>query len=84
MSHDCFCCKIATGEISVPLVVENDKAVAFREINPQVPHHLLSFLAGNSVRSTRPLTRLSSAACLNWQRPSRAKRELPNLDTERS
>ena len=41
MADDCLFCKIARGEIPVPLVYETDDCVAFRDINPQAPVHVL-------------------------------------------
>jgi len=42
MSHDdCLFCKISSGEIPADLVLENDDVVAFRDINPQAPTHVL-------------------------------------------
>ena len=41
MADDCLFCKIARGEIPVPLVYESDDCVAFRDINPQAPVHVL-------------------------------------------
>lgn len=38
---DCLFCKIAAGEIKANCVFENDKVVAFRDINPQAPTHVL-------------------------------------------
>ncbi len=38
---DCLFCKIATGEMSTDLVYEDDEFVAFRDINPQAPTHVL-------------------------------------------
>ena len=37
----CLFCKFATGEIQVELIAQNDGAVAFADINPQAPIHLL-------------------------------------------
>jgi len=37
----CLFCKIARGDIPVPLIAENDVAVAFRDIHPQAPIHVL-------------------------------------------
>jgi histidine triad (HIT) family protein len=34
-------CRIARREIPVPFVYENDDVVAFRDINPQAPVHVL-------------------------------------------
>jgi len=41
MSSDCLFCKILAGEIPADLVYESDTAVAFRDINPQAPTHVL-------------------------------------------
>ena len=38
---DCLFCKIIGGEIPADIVFENDSAVAFRDINPQAPTHVL-------------------------------------------
>ncbi len=41
MSSDCLFCKILAGDIPAELVYESDTAVAFRDINPQAPTHVL-------------------------------------------
>lgn len=41
MAADCIFCKIAQGEIPVKKLHEDDLAVAFPDINPQAPVHLL-------------------------------------------
>jgi histidine triad (HIT) family protein len=38
---DCLFCKIACGEIPAKLIYEDDKVVAFADINPQAPIHTL-------------------------------------------
>jgi histidine triad (HIT) family protein len=38
---DCIFCKIASKEISSNIVYEDDKVVAFHDINPQAPYHIL-------------------------------------------
>ena len=38
---DCLFCKIVEGEIPADIVYENDTVVAFRDINPQAPTHIL-------------------------------------------
>lgn len=38
---DCLFCKIAAGELPAEIVYEDDAAVAFRDINPIAPLHLL-------------------------------------------
>jgi histidine triad (HIT) family protein len=38
---DCIFCKIAAGDIAADLVHEDDQIVAFRDITPQAPTHIL-------------------------------------------
>ena len=38
---DCIFCKIAAGEIPSNKVYEDDKIIAFHDINPQTPVHVL-------------------------------------------
>jgi histidine triad (HIT) family protein len=38
---DCLFCKIAAGEIPADVVRQTDRTVAFRDINPQAPTHVL-------------------------------------------
>lgn len=37
----CLFCKIAAGEIPASVVLEDTEIMAFRDINPQAPAHLL-------------------------------------------
>lgn len=39
--NDCLFCKMATGEIAPDIVYENDNILAFNDINPQAPVHIL-------------------------------------------
>jgi histidine triad (HIT) family protein len=39
--HDCLFCRIAAGEIPSRLVQSEDDILAFEDINPQAPVHLL-------------------------------------------
>ncbi|MCL2324155.1 MAG: histidine triad nucleotide-binding protein [Actinomycetia bacterium] len=41
MSEDCLFCKIAAGEIGGPFVYEDETVVAFDDISPQAPVHVL-------------------------------------------
>lgn len=41
MASDCLFCKVASGEIPADKVAEADDWVAFRDINPQAPTHIL-------------------------------------------
>ncbi len=38
---DCIFCQIAAGDIAADLVYEDDQVVAFRDITPQAPTHIL-------------------------------------------
>lgn len=38
---NCLFCKIAKGELPAHVVFEDDSIMAFRDINPQAPTHLL-------------------------------------------
>ncbi len=38
---ECIFCKIAGGEIPAELVHQDDEVLAFRDINPQAPVHVL-------------------------------------------
>jgi histidine triad (HIT) family protein len=40
-SKDCIFCKIVAGEIPAAKVYEDERALAFRDINPQAPTHAL-------------------------------------------
>ena len=41
MSSDCIFCKIAAGEFGTEFVYESDEIVAFHDLNPQAPTHIL-------------------------------------------
>ncbi len=38
---DCLFCRISTGEIPADIVARSDRALAFRDIQPQAPVHVL-------------------------------------------
>lgn len=38
---DCLFCKIAQGEIPAKMLYQDDDVVAFADIQPQAPHHIL-------------------------------------------
>jgi len=38
---NCLFCKMTSGEIKPDIVFENDDVLAFRDINPQAPTHVL-------------------------------------------
>lgn len=39
--RDCLFCKIVDGEMSADVVYQDERVVAFRDINPQAPTHIL-------------------------------------------
>ncbi|MBS0349775.1 MAG: histidine triad nucleotide-binding protein [Proteobacteria bacterium] len=41
MSKECVFCKIINRELPANLVYEDDQVVAFPDIHPKAPHHLL-------------------------------------------
>lgn len=52
---DCIFCKIVAGEIPSTKVYEDDKVLAFKDINPLAPVHILVI----------PKTHIESAAMIN-------------------
>ena len=38
---DCLFCKMVAGEIQPDVVYENEEVLAFRDVNPQAPTHVL-------------------------------------------
>ena len=41
MMADCLFCKMIAGEIKPDIVFEDDEVLAFRDVNPQAPMHVL-------------------------------------------
>jgi histidine triad (HIT) family protein len=41
MADQCIFCRIVRGEIPADVVIETDDCVAFRDLNPQAPVHVL-------------------------------------------
>lgn len=41
MSDDCIFCKIANGKIPSSKIYEDSELLAFNDINPAAPHHVL-------------------------------------------
>jgi histidine triad (HIT) family protein len=38
---ECLFCRIVSGEIPAEIVAESDSAIAFRDLNPEAPIHVL-------------------------------------------
>lgn len=39
--NDCLFCKIINGDIPSDIIYKTDSILAFNDINPQAPHHIL-------------------------------------------
>jgi histidine triad (HIT) family protein len=67
MADDCLFCRIVRQEIPVPLVYSSADCVAFRDINPQAPTHILvvpreHIPSLNEARDAETIGRLTLAA----------------------
>jgi len=54
-SADCLFCRIVAGKIDADIVYQDDKVLAFRDINPQAPTHVL-IIPRNHVPTINDLT----------------------------
>ena len=52
---DCIFCKIGSGVIKADLVYEDDDLVAFRDLSPQAPNHVL-IIPRRHIATTNDLT----------------------------
>jgi histidine triad (HIT) family protein len=41
MSEDCIFCKINKGEITAKIIYQDETVIAFNDLNPQAPQHVL-------------------------------------------
>lgn len=41
MAEDCLFCRIEAGEVDADVVAEGDRWLAFRDVDPQAPTHVL-------------------------------------------
>lgn len=55
-SQDCIFCRIGTGELGTPFVIETDSVVAFDDQAPQAPTHVL-IVPKRHITSIAALTR---------------------------
>ena len=60
MSSDCLFCSIVDGSIPADVVSETEHTVAFRDINPQAPTHIL-------VIPKKPIPRIAEAEAEDHQ-----------------
>ncbi len=55
MGEECIFCKIIKGEIPADFVYQGERIVAFKDINPQAPIHIL-IVPKKHIRSVNDLT----------------------------
>ena len=55
MPDNCIFCKIIAGEIPAKFVYQDDHVVAFEDVNPQAPCHIL-IIPRKHIRTTLDLT----------------------------
>lgn len=55
MMDDCLFCKIVRGELHAEVVYEDERALAFKDINPQAPVHVLIIPKKHIVGLAEPL-----------------------------
>ena len=61
---DCLFCKIAAREIPGDIVHEDERIVAFGDINPQAPTHVL--ISARHIHAQRPLDRRPRPSSRDW------------------
>ncbi|MBU0651167.1 histidine triad nucleotide-binding protein [bacterium] len=62
LKNDCLFCKILRGQIPCDKVYEDDKVLAFNDINPQAPVHVL-IIPKNHIERVTDITEEKS--CVN-------------------
>lgn len=60
MTSDCIFCKIAAGEIPATIRYEDPEIIAFEDLQPQAPHHLL-IIPRKHIRTALDLTTADNA-----------------------
>ena len=50
---DCVFCKIADGEIPSDIIYEDQKVIAFNDLDPQAPIHFLVYTKGKNAKKFR-------------------------------
>lgn len=74
MADDCLFCRIVRKEIPAKLVAEDEHCVAFRDINPQAPVHIL-IVPREHVASLNEATDPAMLGRLSLKAAELAKRE---------
>ena len=74
MMDDCLFCRIARGELPTTLVYEDDRVIAFDDINPQAPVHTLIIPRTHYVNLNDDIPAEDLAACSEPASTSRGSR----------
>ncbi len=77
---DCLFCKVVTGDIPATIVHETDTTVAFRDINPQAPTHVLVIPKAH-YRDASELAALAPRLCGDLLRDAGEVARLEKVDT---
>jgi len=77
---DCLFCKIAAGEIPGDKVYEDDKVIAFKDINPKAEVHLL-VIPRDHIASLNELTPEHDALIVHMMRVLPQLAKLQGLDS---
>jgi histidine triad (HIT) family protein len=78
-SSDCLFCKIVAEEVSADVVHESDHVVAFRDINPQAPTHIL-LIPKDHIESAAVLTEDHEGVLMDLVRAAAHLAETEGLD----
>ena len=80
---DCLFCKIANKELAADIVFEDGTTLAFRDINPQAPVHLLIIPKKHipSLSHLSPKTGNWWGISISWPKIWPPKRGLPKMAT---
>lgn len=65
MSSDCLFCKIAAGDIDANIVYQDDKVIAFEDISPMMPVHVLVIPKSHHENIVDNITDETLAAMIN-------------------
>ncbi len=76
---DCIFCKIANGDIPSEFVYEDDEIVAFRDLNPQAPSHIL-IIPRRHIATTNDLTAADDALLGRMVRAAKIIAEKEGID----
>ena len=76
---DCVFCKIAAGEFDTEMLFENDELVAFNDINPKAPVHIL-FVPKKHIRSINDLEEVDRGLIAEMMFTAKAIAKKFNID----